>query len=194
MNKLWEFIKRWSKRYLYSLTGILLAIIFMILLSYSQFYVHELGHANAALLTTQIEHIPSVTINFTYQPLILFGYDTGLKYPQQTWATVLPPLMSSYGVLFSIMFYLIIFLLIGRLKIVRNNKYLEYLLLISLLILIVRDISFNLFCGTDGFKLSCNSFILGGLSIFFGIALLLSLGAFFVMTIYIIKNGSLQKY
>jgi len=189
MSKIWDLIKRSSKLYLYSIIGIILAIIFVLTLNYLQFYVHELGHANSVVLHTFIQKNPTLTINFTYIDFLGKEY---LKVPQQTIA-VIPKLMLIYGVLFTIIFYSFIFLLIGRLKTVRGNKWLEYPLIISLITLISQDIALNLFCGTDGLRLSCGVFTIHFLTILFNGILLLSLGFFFVMLFMFIKNKKLQK-
>lgn len=189
VKNIWKIIKSSSNLYLYSTLGVILAIIFLILLNYFQFYVHELGHANSAVLYTFTQKNPNLTMNFTYIDFLGKEY---LKVPQQTIAPI-PNIMSVYGVLFTLVFYIFIFLLIARLKIVRNNKWLEYPLAISLFLLVLQDIVFNLFCGTDGFKLSCNAFILKFLSWSFNGTLLLSLGFFFVMLIMFIKNKKFNK-
>jgi len=189
MSKSLNLIKRSSKLYLYSTIGIILAIIFVLSLNYLQFYVHELGHANSVVLHAFTQKSPTLTINFTYIDFLGKEY---LKVPQQTIAPI-PYLMLVYGVLFTMVFYAFIFLLIARLKIVRGNKFLEYPLVIALVTLVLQDVAMNLFCGTDGLRLSCGSFVIGFLTIFFNAILLLSLGFFFVMLIMFIKNKKLQN-
>lgn len=189
MSKIKEIIKSSAKMYGYSIIGIILAIIFVLTLNYLQFYVHELGHANSVVLHTFVQNQSSLTINFTYIDFLGKEY---LKVPQQTIAPI-PNIMLVYGVLFTMFFYAFIFLLIGRLKIVKGNKILEYPLVISLITLVLQDIALNLFCGTDGLRLSCGSFTIGFLTILFNVILLISLGFFFVTLIMFIKNKKLQK-
>lgn len=189
MSKFKKFIKESSKSYIYSTIGIVLAIILVLTLNYVQFYVHELGHANSVVLHAFAQNQSSLTINFTY---IDFLGKEFLKVPQQTIAPM-PKIMLSYGVLFTMIFYAFIFLLVARLKIVRGNKFLEYPLVISLITLVLQDIAMNLFCGTDGLRLSCGILTIQILTILFNTILLLSFGFFFVMLIMFIKNKKLQK-
>mgnify|MGYP001577277995 CR=1 FL=1 len=161
-----------------SIFSIVIAFFFTFTLIYFNFYIHELGHANSALLHTVITHNTSTTINFTYQDYMLFGKNLGLKYPKQTLA-VMPNLMSIYGVLFSIIFYAFIFLLLAKIKLIKNNNYLGIPLAITFLALILQDIVSNLFCGTDGLDLACSQFTFGIISWVFWITILLSLGFFF---------------
>lgn len=189
MNKIIKFIRESSKNYLYSIIGIVLAIILVLTLNYFQFYVHELGHANSVVLHAFAQNQSSLTINFTY---IDFLGKEFLKVPQQTIAPM-PKIMLSYGVLFTMVFYAFIFLLVARLKIVRGNKFLEYPLVISWITLVLQDIAMNLFCGTDGLRLTCGTLTIRVLTIFFNAILLLSFGFFFVMLIMFIKNKKPQK-
>src|SRR3989344_5651802 len=107
--------------------SLVLAFFLTFTLLYFNFYVHEIGHANIALISTQINQIESVEIGFTYQPLLLFGYDVGLMYPQQTKVSSILVAYSSLfkvaGIIFSLFFWAIIFLFLGRIKIIKNNKY-----------------------------------------------------------------------
>jgi hypothetical protein len=167
--------------------SIVLALFFTLVLIYFNFYVHELGHANSNLIYTTINHINSTTINFTYQNFILFGRDLGLNYPQQT-ITVMPSIMSIYGVLFSLVFYALIFLLLAKIELIRNNNYLGVSLGIAFLTLIIQDIVSNLFCGTDGLDLACSALTFNIISWFFWATLLLSLGFFFNILLVIIIN------
>ncbi|PJE81267.1 hypothetical protein COU58_03485 [Candidatus Pacearchaeota archaeon CG10_big_fil_rev_8_21_14_0_10_32_42] len=189
MSKFKKFIKESSKSYIYSTIGIVLAIILVLTLNYVQFYVHELGHANSVVLHAFAQNQSSLTINFTY---IDFLGKEFLKVPQQTIAPM-PKIMFSYGVLFTMVLYAFIFLLVARLKIVRGNKILEYPLIISLITLVLQDIAMNLFCGTDGLRLSCSILTIQILTILFNAVLLLSFGFFFVMLIMFIKNKKLEK-
>ena len=189
MSKFKKFIKESSKSYIYYTIGIVLAIILVLTLNYVQFYVHELGHANSVVLHAFAQNQSSLTINFTY---IDFLGKEFLKVPQQTIAPM-PKIMFSYGVLFTMVLYAFIFLLVARLKIVRGNKILEYPLIISLITLVLQDIAMNLFCGTDGLRLSCSILTIQILTILFNAVLLLSFGFFFVMLIMFIKNKKLEK-
>lgn len=170
-----------------SIISIVIAFFVTFTLIYFNFYVHELGHANSALLHTVITHNTSTTINFTYQDYILFGKDLGLKYPQQTLA-VMPNIMSIYGVFFTIIFYAFIFLLLAKIKMIRNNNYLGVPLVITFSALILQDIISNLFCGTDGLDLACSQFTLGIIFWIFWITILLSLGFFFNLLFTILFN------
>jgi fatty acid desaturase len=165
-----------------------LAFFLTFILLYFDFFVHELGHANIALLSGQAKQIPSITINFTYQPLMLLGYNIGLKYPQQTEAIILNsfnPLFKVSGVLFSLFFWSIIFLFLYRIKLLRENKYLSFSLAITFLALVINDIISNMFCGTDGFNFVCGKVIFEVLFYSFWFAILLSLGFFFSLLFFI---------
>ena len=177
--------------------SLVLAFFLTFTLLYFNFYVHELGHANIALLSTQTNQISSVTINFTYQPLLLFGYDTGLMYPQQTKVSSILVAYSSLfkvaGIIFSLFFWAIIFLLLGRIEIIKNNKYLSLSLAITFIILILNDFVTNFFCGTDGFNFTCSDAIFNIIFYSFWGIILLSLGFFFTLLFGLIKNKSLKK-
>lgn len=178
--KLFPSAKDGFRVYFYSAIAVILAIICFLFLSYLNFFVHELGHANSAVLYTFVEKNQNVSMNFTYIDFMNRDY---LKVPQQTIAQI-PYIMLSYGVLFSIVFYSFIFILLARIKKVRGNKLLEYPLAISFLILILQDIVLNLFCGTDGLRLSCGHYTIMFASYLFSGALILSLGFFFVVLFF----------
>lgn len=187
-----EHLKKGYKTLAYSIIGLTLAFIFLFVLNYSQYYVHELGHSNVAILSSFTQKNPSLTMNFTY---VNFPLLKSLKVPQQTGATILTiytPLFAFAGVFATILFYLIIFLLVSKIKIIRKNKVLEIPLAISFLILISQDIALNLFCGTDGLKLSCSEFTLGFLSLIFNGLLILSLGFFFAILFILRKNKNIK--
>jgi len=181
------------KPFLIATLGVALAIIFLIILNFFQYYVHELGHANIAILSTFVQKNPTTTINFTYVDFPFLHY---LKVPQATGATILKSytlLFNLAGVFTTIIFYCIISFLVTKIKMVQKRKALQYSVVISFLLLILQDISLNLFCGTDGFKISCNESIKGLIFLIFNGLLLLSLGFFFVILIIFIKNNKLTK-
>jgi hypothetical protein len=178
--KLFYSYKDGIRVYLYSTIAVILALVCFLLLTYLNFFVHELGHANSAVLYTFLEKNQSVTTNFTY--INFMGKDY-LKVPQQTIAQI-PPIMLSYGVLFSLFFYSFIFILLAKIKRVGGNKLLEYPLAISFLTLILQDVVLNLFCGTDGLRLSCGNYTIKFASYFFSGVLILSLGFFFVILFF----------
>jgi len=180
------------KFYPLTILAIIIALFSTLSLMSFNFYVHELGHANSALIHSMINSNPSTTINFTYQDFIIFGKDTGLNYPQQTVA-IMPKILFSYGVLFSIIFYALIFLVISRINIIKNNKLLSGSLAIAFLTLILHDVAANLFCGTDGFKLACSQTILEIISWVTLVILLLSLGFLFSILFLIIKSKFRMK-
>ncbi len=179
------------KTSIYAIVGLILVVIFLFILSYFQYYVHEFGHANVAVLSTFTQKNPSLTINFTY---VDFPLMNSLKVPQQTGATILTSytiLFNLAGIFATIIFYAVIFLLVARIKIIRNSKVLEIPLIMSFLILIFQDIAFNLVCGTDGLKLSCNDFITNLMFLTFNGLLFISLGFFFAMLVILLKRKGL---
>lgn len=187
MKKEFNFIKV----FLLAVMGVGLAIISLVVLSYFQYYIHELGHTNVAVLSTFTQKNPTLTLNFTYVDFPLIKY---LKVPQQTGATILTSyklLFNLAGVFANTIFYAIIFLLVAKIKIIKDKKFLEIPLVISFLILIFQDIAFNLFCGTDGFNLSCSDSVKSVLFMLLTGILLISLGFFFVMLT--IKNKMYKK-
>lgn len=180
-------VKSLFKSLLVSILAIILAFFFTLTILYFNYYIHELGHANSALLHALITHNNSTTINFTYQDYVLFGKDLGLKYPQQTLA-VMPNLMSIYGVLFSMIFYGLFFLLIVKIPIIKKNNYLGVSLAITIIALILNDVVSNLFCGTDGLDLSCGPMTFKIIFWVFWAIILLSLGFFFNLLFIMLAN------
>src|SRR3989344_6775983 len=109
------------KPFLLATLGVALAIIFLIMLSFFQYYVHELGHANIAILSTFAQKNPTTTINFTF---VNFQYIPMLKVPQQTGADILKSyslLFNLSGVFATILFYCIIFLLLIKINNVKKS-------------------------------------------------------------------------
>jgi len=190
VNKIFKIVvKTPPKIWFFSLIAIVLAFVSLFAIGYCSYYVHELGHANSALLYTLISHQNSTNINFNY---IDFGGIAGLKVPQQTIA-IMPKIMMSYGVLFSILLYLFLVMLLSKIKRIRGDKWLEYPLAITFLIIVIRDIALNLLCGTDGLNLNCSSGLTSSLGVIFLFFALLSLGCFFIELIlgkYLAKQNS----
>ena len=199
-NRFIQNIKRTPKRvFIYSALAVILAILTLIVLNYFEFYVHELGHANSALLDTVTTKTNSITINFTYKDYILFGKDSGLKYPQQTFANIhtnFRPLFSLSGVLFSIIFYGLIFSLVGyiltKIKRLKDNNRIALALVGVFVFIIINDIISNLFCGTDGLNLSCSNSFLMTISGIFLIIELFFLG-FFYVELFMLKKDFFKK-
>lgn len=179
-----------SKLFVYSAISVVLAIIFLLVLTYFQYFIHELGHANTAVIYAFTQKSQNVSMNFTY---VNYPIIHSLKVPQQTIA-VMPRIMMSYGVLFTMVYYVFIFLLISRIKIIQNNKLLEYPLIISLFTLVIQDIISNLVCGTDGLQLSCSSFLINSLSILFSSLIITSLGFFFAILFISIEYDKFHKH
>ena len=170
-----------AKNILLIFLGIFLAFISYQVLTYFDFFIHELGHANSAIIYTLIHKNPSIIINFSY---INYTY---FVVPNQT-ISAIPNIMSSYGVLASLLFYSILLLFISRIKIIKENKKLTISLIVSFILLTLREIIFNLFCGSDGFKLNCNSLFFDTLIYFFLGFFLISLGFFFITLINLLQN------
>lgn len=195
-SNLKQIIKRTPKRiYFYSTLAVVLALITFLILNYYQFYVHEFGHASAAVLYSMTTHNESITINFTYINYKIPLTNIGLLAPQQT-ITRYPGIMSVYGVLFEIIFYASIFTLIAyilsKIRRMKDNNRIAFALMGVLVLLIINDIVSNLFCGTDGLKFSCsNSFLM----IFSGIFmfLLLSFLGYFYMELLIFRSNIFNK-
>ncbi len=178
-------LKNALRMMLYAVISTILALIFLLILNYFSFYVHEFGHASAATLSIMTRHESSITINFTYIPYLNY-----FKVPQQT-ISKLPKIMSIYGVLFTMVFYALIFIslifIISKIKSLRENKRIEFCIATFLILLIFRDVILNLFCGTDGFNLYCNQNLISMLNYLFLLLLLLTLGWFFMEILYLKK-------
>jgi len=186
-----KFVKSLSKSYLYSLGGLILAVIFVFILNYFQYYIHEMGHAIVAIFSAFAMENINLTITFNY---VSFWGIEFLKVPQQTGATILNLYSLPFklaGIFSTFVFYLLILSLLDRIKIIRENKILEWSILIAFVVIIVQDIALNIFCGTDGFEIACNDTTLLVLRLFFNIILLLSLGFFFALLTIFIKNKKL---
>lgn len=172
-----ENLKRTPKRiFLYSTLAIILALISLLVLNYCQFYVHEFGHASSAVLYSMTTHNESITLNFTYINYKIPLTNISLLAPQQT-ITRFPRIMSVYGVLFTIIFYALVFTLIAyilsKIKSLKENNRIAFALVGVLVLLILNDIISNLFCGTDGLNFSCsNSFLMISAGIFLFLQLL----------------------
>lgn len=179
-----ENLKRTPKRiFIYSTIAVVLALITFLILNYCQFYVHEFGHASSAVLYTMTTHNESITINFTYINYKVPLTNISLLVPQQT-ITRFPRIMSVYGVLFTIIFYALIFTLIAyilsKIKSLKENNRIAFSLMGVFILLIINDIVSNLFCGTDGLNLSCSHNFLMIFSGIFMFLLLLVLGYFYM--------------
>lgn len=187
-----NLLKTSLRIYVYSTLAIILALVTFIILNYCQYYVHEFGHASAAVLYTMGRQEPSVSINFTYIDYKIPLAGVGLKVPQQT-ITNVPRIMWVYGVLFTIMFYAAvscgIMYLLTRIRRLRENKRIGLALVGVVGLLILNDIVSNLFCGTDGLDIYCsNSFLMvfSGVVLFF---MLVVLGFFYIELILLSRGG-----
>lgn len=159
-----------KKIFIYSTLAVVLALVTLLILNYCQFYVHEFGHASSAILHSTATHNESITINFKYISYKIPLTNIKLSVPQQT-ITRFPRIMSVYGVLFTIIFYALIFTFIvyflSKIKGIKENNHIAFALLGVLALLIINDIISNLFCGTDGFNLACiNGFLMISTGIF----------------------------
>jgi hypothetical protein len=189
-------LKRTPKSiFAYSTLAIILAFVSLLALNYCQFYVHEFGHSSAAVLSTMTRHDTSISINFTYIDFKIPLTDLKFKVPQQT-ISRWPVILSVYGVLFTIIFYTLIFLSIAyflsKIKNLKENNRITFALMGVLALLIINDIISNLFCGTDGLNLHCsNNFLIASTGIFL-FAQLLFLG-YFYMELFLIKFNIFNK-
>jgi len=186
-----EAFKNTPKRvYFYSFLAVVLALVTLLVLNYCQFYVHEYGHASAAILSTMTSHNNSVTINFTYIDYKIPLSNISLKVPQQT-ISRLPKIMMIYGVLFTMVFYALVFMSVAyglsRIKSLKENNRLAYSLIGVLVLLILNDFISNLFCGTDGLNFSCSPLLFKIITGTFIVLFLLCLGYFYMELLVVNK-------
>ena len=158
-------MNRFVREIVYISPFVVISTIFSFIILLSSYPIHELGHASFAILVGMASNQPSIVLNFTYQPA--FHY---FRVPQQTIA-LLPtsPIFTIpfgiAGVFATTVFYFLIFVFVLNLRKVKENKKLQNIICFALITLIIDSILENLFCGTDGFRLSCNSLILNGISL-----------------------------
>jgi hypothetical protein len=177
-----NFIRTPKRVYFYSFLAVILALFTFFLLSYFQFYVHEYGHASSAILYSMAKNESNININFSYMDYKIPYLGINTKVPQQT-ITRFPEIMSIYGVLFTIIFYSLVFTMIAFFlsrKKAYDSKRIGILLIGLLVVLIENDIVLNLFCGTDGLDLHCSNGLLMILSGIFMFLLLVAIGYFYL--------------
>jgi len=183
-------IKHYLKILPYWIIVIALAMVSLWGLTYLQYYVHELGHANSALIKTMILHENTININFTYINYPIFFTNHTLKVPQQTIAPI-PKMMFIYGFLFTTIFYALIFMaivfIISKIERFKENKRIGLALTATLILLVVNDFISNLLCGTDGLNLSCSSIFINLLGKLISFLFLVALGWFYMEILFLNK-------
>lgn len=172
---------------------VLLAFIITFIIFVTSFYIHEMGHASFATFTAMSLHYPTENLTLNYQTY--FGF---LKLPQQT--EVILPISTLFSILYGIsgvlltsIFYILFFLILaGYNNKIRENVNLQKYLIISVIILIIKDVFENWLCGTDGLKLSCSNLTLGIGSLLFWMIFMFFLSLFLLG--YYFKKKRLRSY
>ena len=146
---------------------LLFSLVLLFFVYFSSFYVHEYGHVSVAVFSSMAYHLSDVNLSLNYIKQF------GLLVPQQTeWIGVNVPLhikllYSLAGVLFTTIFYILIFLvLVYILKTSAKRDVWKYLFY-GFIVLVIDTLVENLVCGTDGLKLSCSHYLQLTISVVF---------------------------